>query len=237
VLQAVNKKTASGFGPSDEYLLGKLGRVGHSVVSYCEKHEQHNRLASRNDLLYKYAQGLISERLNNGDAPGTLLDATRRVLGTMFDVEELAIHVNFGDHVRRMVPLSKREVKLVEGSSSFTGVVGYVASTGRNVSYRANDPQVWKIYQESVDIKLKRSDIMTMHSYPIRRQQDIVAVIQFICEDNPMVERKNAYNPNNPKDFQALHTLMSFLSVQLNLLFPQEKIEDLRLGTRKLFGR
>jgi hypothetical protein len=152
----------------------------------------------------------------------------------MFDVEELAVHVNFGDHVRRMVPLSKREVKLVEASSSFTGVVGWVASTGRNVSYRANDPEVWKVYQEAVDIKLKRSDIMNMHSYAIRRRQDVIAVMQFICEDNPMVEKKKAYNPNNPKDFQALYTLMSFLSVQLNLLFPPEKIQDLKMRTTRL---
>jgi len=238
-VQVVNKKTGPAFGPSDEYLMSRLGRVGCSVVTYCEKHEEHNRLAARNDLLFKYAQNLISERLTNGESPGNLLDATRRTLGAMFDVEDVAIHVNFGDHVRKMVAMSKKEVKLVEGSSSYTGVVGYVARNERHVSFRANDSELWKVHQEAVDIKLKRSDIMVLHSYPIRRKAEVVAIIQFICEDNLKIDsrKKKAYNPNNPKDFMALHTLMSFLSVQLNLLFPKEKLELLRGGTRRLHGR
>jgi len=150
------------------------------------------------------------------------------LLKDMFLADDFALHLHCGDHLRRCVPMSKREIKVNEGPTPYGGIAGRAASTGRPSYFRANDPLLWKQYQEGVDIKVKRSDIMVLYTYVVRRHQDIVAILQFVCEDNPNQEHPDTFNPDATKHVQALESVMHLIYAQLEILFPEEKLEALR---------
>lgn len=85
---------------------------------------------------------------------------------------------------------------------------------------------------------MKRSDIMMLHTYLVRRRSDIVAVLQFLCEDN--VERDGtqsmfSFNPDSLKHQHALDNLMHFLQTQLALMFPPDTYEELQRRGRNNF--
>ena len=57
-----------------------------------------------------------------------------------------------------------------------------------------------------------------------RKGRGIVAVLQFVCEDNPANAsiRLHSFNPDSPKHLHALSSLMHMLDTQLELLFPPD---------------
>merc|ERR1711964_290654 len=102
------------------------------------------------------------------------------------------------------------------------GVVGEAVTLGKPTSWRADDPRLWKVYQDTVDLKLKAADGISLHTYPFYDADRFVGVLQFLSGGSHEYE---AFNPDDPKHEKALTLLFGLLTKQIDLLFPPEKLE------------